>query len=323
MEEQWLQAYTNCRLCPAYCAVNRTIGKKGRCGESDTIRVAWSGLHRGEEPPVTGEHGSGMIFFSGCPLHCAYCQNFQISGRGDGGSKAVGIAVSIEELAEMMLQLELLGASNVNLVTGTHFIPSIVEALKIARRKGFSLDVVWNSSGFESLEGLSLIDPYIDLYLIDLKTLREEVSATFCGLSLYARIIKDVMAYIKKTHPRTYLDEREHLKGVLVRHLVFPGTLDASKEVLAFFAEEFKSHWFLSLMVQFESPKKDNAFPFISEEEYDSLLLTLEDLEIEDGFVQELGGNVSWIPDFTQENPFPEGFATPLPYFLDLTRQSS
>ncbi|WP_319758224.1 radical SAM protein [uncultured Sphaerochaeta sp.] len=323
MDEHGMNAYGKCRLCPNYCAVNRMEGKLGRCGETDTVRIAWSGLHRGEEPPVTGEHGSGMIFFSGCPLHCAYCQNHQISGSGESGTMAVGIEVSTYELSNIMLELQKLGATNLNLVTGTHFIPSIVAALELAKTQGFSLDVVWNSSGFESPEGLSLIDPYIDLYLIDVKTLREDVSAEFCGLALYARIIRSVMTYILRNGRTTFVDDDGQLKGVLVRHLVFPGTLDASKEVLRYFAQELKDSCYLSLMVQFEPPKGDVRFPAISEEEYDNLLLTLEELDIEDGFVQELGENVSWIPDFTQENPFPEGFATPLPYFINLAKRSS
>jgi putative pyruvate formate lyase activating enzyme len=323
MDEHGMNAYGKCRLCPNYCAVNRMEGKLGRCGETDTVRIAWSGLHRGEEPPVTGEHGSGMIFFSGCPLHCAYCQNHQISGSGEPGAMAVGIEVSTNELSHIMLGLQELGATNLNLVTGTHFIPSIVAALELAKTQGFSLDVVWNSSGFESPEGLSLIDPYIDLYLIDVKTLSEDVSAEFCGLALYARLIRSVMTYILRNGRTTFVDDGGHLKGVLVRHLVFPGTLDASKEVLRYFAQELKDSCYLSLMVQFEPPKGDVRFPAIRKEEYDELLLTLEELEIEDGFVQELGENVSWIPDFTQENPFPEGFATPLPYFIDLVKHSS
>ncbi len=180
------------------------------------------------------------------------------------------------------------------------------------------MDVVWNSSGFESPEGLSVIDPYIDLYLIDVKTLHEDVSAEFCGLALYARIIRSVMNFILRNQRSTYVDdEGGNLKGILVRHLVFPGTLDATKEVLRYFAQELKASCYFSLMVQFEPPKGgDVRFPAIREEEYDNLLLVLEELDIENGFVQELGGeNVSWIPDFTQENPFPKGFNPPASLF--------
>ena len=314
------EAYQHCRLCPNYCEVDRLAGERGRCGETSTVRIAWSGLHKGEEPPVTGEHGSGMIFFSGCPLHCAYCQNHQISNRGEQGSPALGIELSIAELAQVMLGLQEMGANNINMVTGTHFIPSIIEALKLARKEGLTLDVVWNSSGFESIEGLKLIDPYIDLYLIDVKTLDEQVGAVFCGLALYAKKIQEVMEFLKTRKLSTQIDASGRLRGMLVRHLVFPQTLEATKEVLTYFARSLKDQAYLSLMVQFEPPKGDTRFPPITEEEYESLLLLLEDLEIEEGFVQELGENVSWIPDFTQDNPFPESFAQILPLFLQLKR---
>ncbi|NCC65699.1 MAG: radical SAM protein [Spirochaetia bacterium] len=315
--------YEHCNLCPNHCNVNRLANERGRCNESSTIRVAWSGLHKGEEPPITGENGSGMIFFSGCPLHCAYCQNYQISGSSEHGEIAVGIELSVQELAEMMLSLQQMGATNLNLVTGTHFIPSIAAALDIARDKGFFLDVVYNSSGFESELGLSILDPYIDLYLVDVKTLDEEVSKTFCGLALYAKCIKAVMQYLIRKKKRTYLTESNQLKGILVRHLVFPGTIAATRQVLEYFAEELKACCYLSLMVQFENPRGDMRSKPVSVAEYDSLLQLLDELSIEDGFVQELGENVSWIPDFTQDNPFPENFAAPLPYFLALKEKLS
>ncbi|MGE4583540.1 MAG: radical SAM protein [Sphaerochaeta sp.] len=320
MDEQLLQAYTSCRLCPNYCHVDRLSGKRGICGENATVRVAWAGLHKGEEPPVSGTHGSGMIFFSGCPLHCAYCQNHQISGKSETGSDAVGIELHIDELVRIMLGLQEMGATNLNLVTGTHFIPSIIAALHIAREQDLVLDVVWNSSGFESPEGLSLIDPYVDLYLVDVKTLDLQVSAEFCAQTLYAKKIQAVMDFLVDRHPRTYEDAKGNLKGLLVRHLVFPNSLKASLEVLRYFAGTLKEHAYLSLMVQFEPPKQNVLFPPITQYEYDLLLQTLEDLDIEDGFVQELGENVSWIPDFTQENPFPEDFAVPLPLFQQIMR---
>ncbi len=318
-----MDEYEQCRLCPNYCNVNRRAGEIGICGESDTVRIAWSGLHKGEEPPITGELGSGMIFFSGCPLHCAYCQNHQISGESEDGKTAVGIELSIEQLSSLMLGLQEMGATNLNLVTGTHFIPSIIKALDLAKDKGFSLDVVWNSSGYESIEGLSLIDPYIDLYLIDVKTLDMKVSKKFCGLPSYATEIGQVMEFIKKTGRTTYIDEEDRLRGILVRHLLFPGTLGATLEVLDYYAKELKSFCFLSLMVQFEPPKGDISFPPITEEEYNTLLIALEELEIDDGFVQELGENVSWIPDFTHDNPFPKSFASPLPLFLEMKKNVS
>ncbi len=307
--------YEKCLLCPNRCGVDRRV-KKGICGQGDKARIAWAGLHRGEEPPVTGEHGSGMIFFTGCPLHCRFCQNHQISGAH--GSN-MGFTVSDEELSELMLSLEEQKAASLNLVTGTHFIPSIINALKMAKAKGFSLPVVWNTSGFESTEGLSMIDPYVDLYLADMKSLDEKVAAKFCGRSLYASSIIPVMDFIVKHHPVTDLD---NLKGTIVRHLVFPGTLGATLEVLKYYRDHYMKHCFLSLMVQFVPPREnDEKFPPMSDMEYDILLNALDELNIEDGFIQERGDEILWIPDFRKDCPFPRSFADVNPYFLSLKRE--
>jgi putative pyruvate formate lyase activating enzyme len=310
-----MSPYEACALCPHRCLVNRLEGERGVCNESTTVRIAWAGLHRGEEPPISGEVGSGMIFFSGCPLHCAYCQNRQISSRN-----GYGMEIGIEELSALMLALQGMGTKTLNLVTGTHFIPSIVEALIGAKQKGLTLDVVWNSSGFESIEGLSLIDPSIDLYLIDLKTLDEGVSSRFCGSVRYQRSILRVYDYLIKKGRNTFIDEDGLLKGVLVRHLLFPGEFEATEDVLRYFSHHLKESMHLSLMVQFEDPQGMNRFPKVSQEEYDRLLELLEELEIENGFVQEIEDSISWIPDFTRDEPFPPTFSEVCPYFLELKR---
>lgn len=307
--------YKNCKLCPNLCQVDRRY-KLGLCGQSDKVRIAWSGLHRGEEPPLTGEKGSGMIFFTGCPLHCEYCQNHQISGAH--GSN-MGFNITDEELAELMLSLEKQGAATLNLVTGTHFIPSIINALNIAKEKGFSLPVVWNSSGYENVEALKLIDPYIDLYLMDMKTLDKSVAEKFCGRRKYIDSIIPVMDFITKTHPYTDLDK---IYGNIVRHLVFPQSLKESIEVLRYYSKYYKNSCFFSLMVQFVPPLENPGFKKISEEEYDFLLDTLDELGIEDGFVQEIGDEILWIPDFNKDIPFPVSFADPNPYFLSLKRKN-
>ena len=308
--------YTPCTLCPHACAVDRVRGQRGICGETSEMRIVWMGLHRGEEPPLIGANGSGTVFFTGCPLHCAYCQNCQISKRHADG----GVVVGIDEFADLLLGLQRMGAANANLVTGTHFIPSIVESLVLARKAGFTLPVVWNSSGFESVEALQLIDPFVDTYLIDVKTLDKTVAATFCGSASYAEAIGPVMRYLLEKHPVTTVDGEGSLHGLLVRHLVFPGTLAATEAVLRWFASHAKDHAWLSLMVQFVPPEGNVGLPAITEGEYDTLIGLLDALGIEDGFVQELADNIPWIPDFTRDNPFPEGFADPLDQFLDLKR---
>lgn len=293
--------------------MDRTRGQVGRCGQTSEIKVAWSGLHRGEEPPITGEHGSGMIFFCGCPLHCQYCQNYQISQAGWDG-----VTLTEDELANLMLELQSFGAASINLVTGTHYIPSIVTAIKQAKEKGLRLPIVWNSSGYESVEALKLIDPYIDLYLLDVKTLDHTVASSFCGLSRYADAIVPVMKFLRRRHPHT--DMESGLKGTLVRHLVFPGCLDATVDFLHWYADNFKDCTLLSLMVQFVPPRENPGFRKMTQEEYDMLIDLVDTLGI-DGFVQEMDENeILWIPDFRKDQPFPESFADPLPYFLDIKK---
>ncbi len=308
--------YSCCELCPNLCRVDRTRGQIGRCGQTAEIRVAWSGLHRGEEPPVTGEHGSGMIFFCGCPLHCQYCQNYQISQAGWDG-----VSLTEAQLADLMLELQDFGAASINLVTGTHYIPSIVNAIETAKGKGLKLPIVWNSSGYESVEALKLIDPFIDLYLVDVKTLDHSVASSFCGLSRYADAIVPVMKFLKRRHPVTDLENG--LRGTLVRHLVFPGCIDATVDFLHWYADNFKSCSLLSLMVQFVPPREDPGFEKMSQRDYDMLLDLVDELGI-DGFVQEMDDNeILWIPDFRRDQPFPESFADPLPYFLDIKNKMS
>lgn len=318
--------YSNCRLCPNECGVDRAAGEVGRCGQTSQMRIAWVGLHRGEEPPIAGEHGSGMVFFCGCPLHCQYCQNYQISGALDGqeGSRCRsydGVVVTEKQLADLMLDLQAFGAASINLVTGTHYIPSIVVALKDAKKRGLSLPVVWNSSGYESVEAMRLIDDLIDLYLLDVKTLDKDVASRFCGLSRYCDAVIPLVRFLKRRHPRT--DMENGLEGVLVRHLVFPGTLDATMQFLSWYADNLKDNFLLSLMVQFVPPLEDPGFPKISKSEYSSLLDALDRYEI-DGFIQEQSDNeILWIPDFTRDQPFPDSFADPLPSFLELKRKAS
>lgn len=304
--------YECCELCPNLCRVDRhrTLGV---CRQSDKVRIAWAGLHRGEEPPITGEHGSGMIFFTGCPLHCRYCQNRQISGS-DGMD--IGIEVSDEDLMRLMLSLEEDGAATLNLVTGTHFIPSIIRAIKEARARGFSLPVVWNSSGYERVEALAEIDGYIDIYLLDCKTLSHRTASIFCGRETYADAIVPVLEAVKAWHPRTDL---ERMKGTILRHLVFPGEIEATKDFLRLFGARYKDSFFLSLMTQFVPPLGNPGFKPMTEEEYDSLVDLLEVYGIDDGFIQDPSDDdILWIPDFTKDVPFPASFADPDPFFLSL-----
>lgn len=310
--------YISCDLCPNYCHVNRANGERGICSESDEVYISWSGLHKGEEPPISGENGSGMIFFRGCSLHCRYCQNIEISRKDN----PIGFKVSTDELSLLMLDLESMGAKTLNLVTGTHFIPSIIESLEMARKRGLTLKTVWNSSGYESLEGLSLIDPYIDLYLMDFKSLDEGVSKEFSGRGEYSKCIIGVLDFIKERKPTTDLD---NLSGVVLRHLIYPHSLFDTKNILRIFKERYYDSFVLSIMTQFVPPEGDSSnFKSLSDDEYDDLVDYVASLSIEDGFIQENGSDDAlWLPHFSLDNPFPESFAKPSDYFLSLKRKAN
>ena len=308
-----MNPYASCELCPHHCKVNRTIGQFGVCRQLDIMNIAWIGLHKGEEPPISKEFGSGTIFFTGCSLHCPFCQNEQISSS----HTTFQTLVTIEELASYMIELQEMKAASINLITGTHFIPSIRESIIIAKKNGLTIPIVWNSSGFESVEGLTLIDDVIDLYLLDIKTLDEATSKLYCSYREYPDVIRKVIDFLLDSGRNTYVDEHESLYGMLIRHLVFPSSLESTYSVLKYFAKTLKDKAYLSLMVQFIHPHEHTGEPYISEDEYNTLLDVLEELGIENGFVQELEDNVDWIPDFTSDNPFPPGFAYPLASFLD------
>ena len=307
--------YGECRLCPRNCRVDRLEGEKGYCGESARMRVAWAGLHLGEEPPLIGEKGSGTIFFTGCTLKCESCQNCQISHRG------LGRGISSEELAGLMLRLQGRGAANINLVTASHFTPSIIECVSSARTQGLSIPVVWNSSGYEQLSTLDLLRETVDVYLPDCKTLDPEVSRRLMGAADYPVVVQT--AVLKMIEDKPLVAENDQLnQGVIIRHLVLPGLPAQSREVLEWFAEHGKGRALLSLMFQYtpvsseggELGRKPRHGPQrrVSRREYEQVLSWLEELGIEDGFVQEPAENDDWLPDFTRLNPFPLGQAVPV-----------
>ncbi|MGD1833157.1 MAG: radical SAM protein [Sphaerochaetaceae bacterium] len=304
--------YKECRLCPHRCGVDRTSKERGVCNQGDTMNIAWIGLHKGEEPPLSGECGSGTIFFTGCPLQCPSCQNIQISTR----DTPFVHPVTVDELAHYMIELQQMGAASINLVTATHFIPSIIDSIVIAKEMGLTLPVVYNSSGFEDVGAIELIDPYIDLYLLDIKTLDEKVASRFCACMKYPEVILSLLGFLQQRYEKTFIDDKGYLHGLLIRHLVFPGSLESSYEVLDYFASHLKERAYLSLMVQYIDLEKKDNIDYISSQQYEKLLQLLDFYGIENGFVQELEDNLEWIPDFTRRNPFPSSFATPLKSFI-------
>ncbi len=312
--------YDACAICPRNCGTDRNNGKKGLCGETSALRVSWAGLHFGEEPPVTGKGGSGTIFITGCNLRCKFCQNWQISQDG------MGLAVTDSGFAEMCLELERSGAENVNIVTGSHAIPAIAAGLRLARQEGLRIPILWNSSGYETPEALSLLDGLVSVWLPDLKTLNPELSENLFRAKDYPKAAKRALRFMADRAPLILegaTRERPSGKivsGLIVRHLVLPNRLADTELVLAWFAEHLKGKALLSLMTQYtpvpDSPyaTEIDAFPnrLMQKKEADRLQNLLESYGIEDGYYQELVEDTSWLPDFTRGQPFSSALAKPI-----------
>jgi putative pyruvate formate lyase activating enzyme len=311
--------FSSCRLCPRSCLVDRRRGDKGGglrgfCGESDAVRLALATLHRGEEPPLTGVGGSGAVFFGGCTLKCSFCQNHDIS-RG-----LVGGEVTREELAQVFLELERRGAENLNLVTGTHFLPAIIEALEHAKKDGFELPVLWNTSGYENDTGLELIKSFTDVFLPDLKTLDSGLADRLFKAPDYPQAAAAAILKMAAAGGPVLNADGMLAKGTLVRHLVLPGHLENTRRVLEWFAENLSGRALLSVMFQYlplsaagaaEPRSIETPAPArpIEDSEYYSVIGMLEDLGLEDGYLQEPVSESPWMPDFNRENPFPDEYS--------------
>ncbi len=274
-----------CDLCPRACGVDRKNGKLGYCGVGSFPKVASINLHHWEEPPISGTGGSGTIFFSGCTLRCIFCQNYPISQMG------VGREMSIVELACGMLDLQKRGAHNINLVSPTHQMAAVVSALVKAAEEGLSIPLVYNSSGYESVETLKLLDGIIDIYLPDIKYSDPEIAGKYSGASDY--VVRNREALIEmwnQVGPLRTDDAGIAVRGMMVRHLVLPENLAGSKDCLSFLAGRLGPRVWVSLMNQYFPAHKGPFHPpldrKITQEEYEAVFEAMTDLGIVNGFVQ-------------------------------------
>ena len=290
-----------CELCPRKCGANRLAGKNGFCGGGKEVKVARAALHFWEEPCISGEEGSGTVFFSGCTMRCVFCQNREIS-RGEAGK-----LVSIERLAEIFLELQGKGANNINLVTPMHYSPQITAALDIARKNGLSLPIVWNTGGWELPESVEAVKNYSDIWLTDFKYFDNSLAEKFSNAKNY---FENASASLKKMLEQTgepvFDDDGMMKKGIIVRHLVLPGHTDDSKKVLRWLWENFGDKIWISIMNQYTPLCSEEKFPELSrkvtDEEYDEVVDFAVSLGIENAFVQD-GEAVSesFIPPFDLE----------------------
>ncbi len=295
------QLLRDCALCPRNCHVDRTRGRKGYCRMTDRLVVARAALHYWEEPCLSGERGSGTVFFSGCGLGCVYCQNHSIS-RGLAGKK-----ISIERLSEVFLELEEKGAHNINLVTPTHFVPQIISAISLARRKGLRLPLVYNSSGYEKVETLKLLEGHIDIYLPDMKYFDEAPATKYSKCKDYFHYASGAIAEMVRQAGEPVFDEKGIMqKGVIVRHLILAGCLGDSKNIIRFLHETFGDKIYISIMNQYTPVNPVERYPEINRRitkgEYDELVDYAVGLGVKNGFIQEGETALeSFIPEFNNE----------------------
>lgn len=290
-----------CDLCPRRCHISRSEGQKGFCGADSTVRVARAALHFWEEPCISGEEGSGTVFFSGCTMRCLFCQNREIS-RGEAGKE-----ISVSRLSEIFLELQAKGANNINLVTPMHYAPAITKALELARKKGLSLPVVWNTGGWELPESVAAVSDYADIWLTDFKYFDDKLAEDFSRAPQYFEIASAALEQmVGQTGPIVFDEHGMMKRGVIVRHLMLPGHLDDTKNVLRYLYETYGDKIWVSIMNQYTPLCSDERFPELSRtvsgEEYDEAVDFACELGMEQAFVQE-GGTVgeSFIPPFDLE----------------------
>lgn len=258
-EKEFLNALSSCELCPRACRVNRLEDEKGECNTGRLARVSSFGPHFGEESPLVGYRGSGTIFFSWCNLKCVFCQNYEISQLGEGRE------VTPDELADIMLEIQRMGCHNLNLVSPTHVIAQIVEALKIAAWKGLSIPIVYNTGGYDSVRTLRMLDGIVDIYMPDMKYGDNETAERLSGIKGYFDVNRVAVKEMHRQVGDLILDSRGiAMRGLLVRHLVLPGGLANSERVFRFIAEEVSKNTYLNIMDQYRPCYRAHEFPEIS-----------------------------------------------------------
>lgn len=291
-----------CMLCPRECNADRAHGENGICGVSGTgIMGARAALHMWEEPCISGENGSGTVFFSGCPLRCVYCQNYALA-RAEQGEQ-----ITTERLSDIFLELQEKGAANINLVTPTHYTPQIIEAIQMAREKALHLPIVYNCGGYEKVETLRMLDGIVDIYLTDFKYMEIEPAKRYSKAPNYPEVAKAALAEMVRQRPFAQFDQTGMMqKGVIVRHLLLPGHLKNAKSVVQYVYETYGDNVYLSLMNQYTPLPQVKDYPEINrrvtEAEYEELVDYAIDLGVEHGFIQEgETAEESFIPAFDNE----------------------
>ncbi len=288
----------NCMLCPHECGINRLKGNKGRCKCDDKLKIALASLHMFEEPCISGKNGSGTVFFSNCNLNCIYCQNYEISHLGKGKE------ITVEHLAEIFLKQQEKGAHNINLVTPTMYVFQIIEAIKIAKSKGLDIPIVYNSNGYENVDTIKLLNGYIDVYLPDLKYYSNELSKKYSNINNYFEIATSAIKEMYNQVGKAKFDENGMItKGVIIRHLVLPNHIQNTKNILKWISDNMPNDIYVSVMAQYfptyKAKEDDLINRKLNKKEYNEVLNYLYSLDLENGYIQELGEHEEeYVPDF-------------------------
>lgn len=286
-----------CNLCPRNCNVDRESGELGYCMASNEMVIARYSLHRWEEPIISGKNGSGTIFFSYCNMRCCFCQNYEISEFHKGR------IVTIEEFSDICLDLEKSGASNINLVTPTHYVPWIVKGLKLAKEKGLNIPIVYNSSGYENVETIKMLDGLIDIYLPDLKYCNDFYGEKYSNCKNYFKYASLAIDEMVKQVGKVEIDGNGMMKkGVIVRHLLLPGLIEDSKKIINYLYNKYHDDIIISIMNQYTPVRKlkyEELNDKVSNFDYDELINYAYDLGVRNAFIQEgETQKTSFIPDF-------------------------
>lgn len=293
-----------CTLCPRECQVNRSNGEKGFCGCSDELYVARAALHMWEEPCISGENGSGTVFFSGCTMKCVFCQNHNIADA------SVGKLITVKRLSEIFLELQDKGAHNINLVTPTHYTYQIIEALKLAKNNGLNIPIVYNTSGYEKVETLKKLNGLVDIYLPDMKYYSDILAKKYSNANNYFNIAKEALKEMYEQVGKPSFDENGMMKkGIIVRHLVLPNNIEDSKKVVKYIYETYGDNVYMSIMSQYTPTQKvKERMEFlelhqkIDFEKYEEVVDYAIKIGVENAFIQEEDvADESFIPDFNCE----------------------
>lgn len=282
-----LELLEKCTICPHNCGINRTNNQIGRCKSKDTVKIALYSTHNFEEPCISEKKGSGTVFFSNCNMNCVFCQNYEISQQGKGKE------ITIEELAEIFIKQQEKDVENINLVTPTSYVPQIIEAIKIARNKGLKLPIVYNTNGYEKVETLKMLEGYVDIYLPDFKYSDNELAKRLSKVDNYFEIATQALTEMYKQTGKAVFDDRGIMqKGMIIRHLVLPNHILNSRRVLKWINENMHDVY-VSVMAQyFPTYKAKNIEDInrkLSKEEYEQIENYLYRLDLENGYIQELG----------------------------------